>query len=188
MRGGDLRLQGLSLPTPSTFRTTPTSFFIVLQGTDLYDGLELSEAEISLYHFVYLQLTMIDHENNIIMTYSSNTSPYSTGCIDFHEEEFLFENVFQTNSIRVALFASKGSGKKNISLLGGEVTIPMNRLEENIPVCHIPLSSCVIVDQVVQWYQLSSLSSTRYIKTSIKFEVALLITSFGLIYGGLFLL
>jgi hypothetical protein len=133
MRGGDLRLQGP--PSPSSPLTPLPLLSLVLQGTDLYDGLELSEAEISLYHFVYLQLTMVDHENNIILTYSSNTLPYSVGCIDFHEEEFLFENVFQTNSIRVALFASKGSGKKNINICGGEVAIPMNRLEENIPVC-----------------------------------------------------
>jgi hypothetical protein len=108
---------------------------IVLQGTDLYDGLEISETEVSLYHFVFLRLTMIDDENNIILSYSSNSLPYSGGCIDFNEEEFLFENVLQTNSIRVALIASKGTGKKNMSVCGGEVEIPMNRLEENIPVC-----------------------------------------------------
>jgi hypothetical protein len=114
--------------------SSPTNT-IVLQGTDLYDGLEICNTEIPLYHFVFLQLAMIDDGSNIILSYSSNSLPYSGGCIDFGEEEFLFENVLQTNSIRVALFASKGTGKKNINVCGGEVQIPMNRLEENIPVC-----------------------------------------------------
>lgn len=89
---------------------------------------------------------MMDHENNIIQTYSSAALPYTGGCIDFNEEEFLFENVFQTNSIRVSLHASKGTGKKNVNICGGHVVIPMNRLEENIPVfpliLFLPISLC----------------------------------------------
>lgn len=77
---------------------------------------------------------MVDLDNNILLSYSSAALPYTGGCIDLNEEEFLFENVVQTSSIRVTLFASKGTGKKNINICGGQVTIPMNRLEENIPV------------------------------------------------------
>ena len=114
----------------------------VVEGIDLADGLpdSLSQFKDSTQsfklHSVFLRLSILDERDCILQTLTSHTQTYSgTGEIDFFKEEFYFAQALPIHSIQISsFFCHYVSPGQSADQCAGVMILPLNRLEENIPV------------------------------------------------------
>jgi hypothetical protein len=114
----------------------------VAEGTDLADGLSTSlkqlhqsTAQSFKLHSLFLRLDILDECDSVLQSFTSHCQPYGGGDINFYQEEFFFEQALPTFSIQVStFFCHHVSPGLSADQCAGSTLLPLNRLEENVPV------------------------------------------------------
>ena len=115
----------------------------VVEGIDLADGLpdslsqfKDSNSQSFKLHSVFLRLSLLDERDCILQTFTSHSQAYSGKSeIDFFKEEFYFAQALPIHSIQISsFFCHYVSPGQSADQCAGVMILPLNRLEENIPV------------------------------------------------------
>lgn len=87
-------------------------------------------------HAAFLRIAILDESDAVLQTFTSQRQSYQgSGCIDFYNEEFFFTQALPTYSIRLSTyFCHHVSPGVSSDQCAGEMLLPLNRLEENVPV------------------------------------------------------
>jgi hypothetical protein len=105
-----------------------------LQGADLHDGIESIKFNSTDQDYIFLRVQMLDANNQLQCGYTMNTHQYKGGSIDFNEEECVFDGAQHLFSLHVSVFVTNTLKEFNYSECGGQLTFPLSRLEDNVPV------------------------------------------------------
>jgi hypothetical protein len=126
----------------------------VAEGSDLADGLsahlkqiKYSHSQAFKLHAAFLRLQILDEEDRVLQSFTSHSQPYSgSDEINFFNEEFIFEQALPTYAIQVSTFfcqyVSPGSSADQCA---GSMILPLNRLEENVPVSGIHADESIYI-------------------------------------------
>ena len=127
-----------------SYLTSPGSLRIRLEeGTDLADGLPMSlkllkQTPTHAYklHAIFITLDILDEQDSVLQTFTSHVQPHQGGGeISFFNEEFFFEQALPTYAIQVStFFCHHVSPGISADQCAGVMILPLNRLEENVPV------------------------------------------------------
>lgn len=127
-----------------SYLTSPSCLRIRLEtGTDLADGLSAplkllkqTAAQAFKLHAVFVTLDILDEHDCVLQTFTSQSQSYQgVGEINFFNEEFFFEQALPTYSIQVStFFCHHVSPGMSADQCAGVMLLPLNRLEENVPV------------------------------------------------------
>ena len=106
-----------------------------MEGTDLLDGFTNMKSKLNKkMHHVLLRVEVCNNEKEIIQSYSTHMHAYVDGFVDVLSEEFLFENVLSTYFLHLSLYITRDGPNEYSLECAGFLSIPINRLEEDIPV------------------------------------------------------
>lgn len=124
-------------------KTNEVLIVAVVEGTDLADGLsahlkqlKLSGSQSFKLHSTFLRVEILDESDSPLQSFTTCSQPYEgKGEINFYNEEFFFEQALPTYSVRVSTcFCQHVSPGVSTDQCAGMMILPLNRLEENIPV------------------------------------------------------
>lgn len=115
----------------------------VEEGTDLADGLpgplkiiKQTASQSFKLHSIFLTLDILDEHDSVLQTFTSQSQAYQGGGeINFYNEEFFFEQALPTYAIQIStFFCHHVSPGTSADQCAGVMLLPLNRLEENVPV------------------------------------------------------
>jgi hypothetical protein len=118
----------------------------VAEGTDLADGLpthikQIKQCQTQSFklHSIFFRVELLNESDYVIQSFSSLCQPYKgSGELSFHNEEFFFQEALPTYSIRLSTyFCQHVSAGVSSDQCAGSMLLPLNRLEENVPVSHL---------------------------------------------------